>query len=119
MIVATEAVFGLEMADHRFDGGPAAQLASDPGCHTAFLAGDEDPEFVIRGCVVAAVSLVREDAREGVADQRLDVRDHGGQGMTVIGIAGQRLHMGDELAERVPKTSNPTIAVMKSAKDGA
>jgi hypothetical protein len=30
--------------------------------------------------------------------KRLHVRDHGRQGVTVIWIAGQRLHMGDELA---------------------
>src|SRR5450631_1652723 len=47
---------------------------------------------------MAAVSLVGEDAREGVADQRLHVRDHGCQRVTVIRIAGQRLHMGNELA---------------------
>src|SRR5450432_2725370 len=47
---------------------------------------------------MAAVSLVGEDAREGVADQRLHVRDHGCQCVTVIRIAGQRLHMGNELA---------------------
>jgi hypothetical protein len=47
---------------------------------------------------VAAVALVREDAREGVADQRLDIRDHSCQGVAVIGIARQRLRMGDELA---------------------
>ena len=48
--------------------------------------------------IVAAVSLVGEDARDGVADERLHVRDHGFQGVAIIWIAGQRLHMGDELA---------------------
>jgi hypothetical protein len=47
---------------------------------------------------VAAVSLVGEDTRDGVADQCLHVRDHGCQGVTIIGIARQRLHMGNELA---------------------
>src|SRR6266478_360430 len=56
------------------------------------------PELIIRRRVVAAVSLVGEDALEGVADQRFHVRDYGGQRVAVIGIAGQRLHMGDELA---------------------
>src|SRR3979411_2163209 len=97
-IVAAHAVLGFEMADDGFDGGPAAQFALDPGRHPSFLAGDEDPELVIRRRVVAAVALVREDARDGVADERLHVRDHGRQRVTVIGIAGQRLHMGDELA---------------------
>ena len=42
--------------------------------------------------------LVGEEARDDVADERLHVRDHGGQRVTAIGFAGQRLHMGDELA---------------------
>ena len=33
-----------------------------------------------------------------VADRRLDLRDDGGQRVAVVGIAGQRLGMGDELA---------------------
>ena len=60
-IVAAHAVLGFEMADDRLDGGPAAQLAFDLGCHAPFLAGDEDPELVIGRRVVAAVSLVGED----------------------------------------------------------
>src|SRR2546428_10799441 len=80
------------------DGGPAAQLAFDLGCHAPFLAGDEDPELVVGRRVVAAVSLVGEDTLDGVADERLHVRDHGCQRVAVIWIAGQRLHMGDELA---------------------
>jgi hypothetical protein len=47
---------------------------------------------------VAAISLVSEETLEGVADQRLDVRDHGCQRATVIGIARQGFHVGDELA---------------------
>jgi len=59
-IVTAHAMLDFEMADHGFDGGPAAQLAFDLGCHAPFLAGDEDPELVRRR-VVAAVSLVGED----------------------------------------------------------
>ena len=91
-------MLGFEMADHGLDGGPAAQLAFDPGRHPTLLAGDEDPELVIRRRVVAAVALVRENAIDGVADQRLHLRDHGCQGVTIIGIARQRLDVGDELA---------------------
>jgi hypothetical protein len=86
------------MTDDGFDGGPAAQFALDLGRHPSLLAGDEDPELVIGRRVVAAVSLVGEDACDDVADQRLHVRDHGGQRVTVIGVAGHRLHVGDELA---------------------
>ena len=97
-IVAAHAVLGLEMADDGLDGGPAAQFALDRGRHASLLAGDEDPELVIGRRVVAAIALVGEDALDGVADQRLHVRDHGCQRVTVIRVAGQRLHMGDELA---------------------
>lgn len=88
----------LRWPDDGFDGGPAAQFALDLGRHPSLLAGDEDPELVIRRRVVTAVSLVGEDARDGVADHRFHIRDHGGQRVTVIGVAGQRLYMGDELA---------------------
>ena len=47
---------------------------------------------------MAAIAFIGEKALDGVANQRLHFRDHGGQRMAVIGIAGPRLHMGDELA---------------------
>ena len=68
-IIAAHAVLGLEMADDRLNGGPAAQFALDLGRHTSLLAGDEDPELVIGGRIVAAVSFVGEDARDGVANE--------------------------------------------------
>src|SRR6202011_39407 len=74
-----------------------AEFALDRGRYPSLLARHEDPELVIGRRIVAAVPLVGEDARDGVADQRFHVRDHGCQRMTVI-RAGQRLHMGDELA---------------------
>ena len=69
-IVAAHAVLGLEMADDGLDGGPAAQFALDLRRHPSLLAGDEDPELVIGRRIVAAISLVGEDARDGVADER-------------------------------------------------
>src|SRR3982074_2734326 len=68
------------------------------GVTPRFWPERKTPELVIRRRVVATVSLVSEDARDGVADERLHVRDHGRQRVTDIGIAGQRLHMGDERA---------------------
>src|SRR5205085_3701652 len=85
-IVAAHAVLGLEMANDGLDGGPAAEFAFDGGRHPSLLAGDEDSELVVRCRIVAAVSLVGEDARDGVAGDRLDVRDHGCQRVTVIWI---------------------------------
>ena len=97
-IIAAHAVFGLEMADDGFDGGPAAQFALDLWGHPSLLPREKDPELVIGRRVVAAISLVGENARDSVADERLHVGNHGCQRMAVIGIAGQRFHMGDELA---------------------
>lgn len=98
-IVAAHAVFGLEMADDGLDGGPAAQFALDLRRDPSLLVGDKDPELVIGRCIVAAIALVGEDARDGAADdQRIHVPDHGLQGVAIIRIARQRLHTGDELA---------------------
>lgn len=59
------------------------------GVTPSLLAGDEDPELVIGRRVVAAISRVGEEARDDVAEERLHVPNHGGQRVTVIGIAGQ------------------------------
>jgi len=53
--------------------GRPRQLYTDLRRHPSLLAGDEDPEPVVGRRVVAAVSLVGEDARDGIADQRLHV----------------------------------------------
>ena len=55
-IAAAEMALGFHMADHRLDGGTAAQLALDGAEHAALLPGDEDTVRVC--CIVAAVSLV-------------------------------------------------------------
>lgn len=91
-------MLGLEMADDGLDGGPAAEFTLDRRRYPSLLAGEEDSELVIGRCIVAAVALVSEDARDGAADQRLHVRDYGFQRVTVIVIAGQCFHMSDKLA---------------------
>ena len=91
-------MLSFEMADDGLDGGPATEFTLDLWRYPSLLAGEEDPELVIGRCIVAAVALVGEDALDGVADQRFHVRDHRLQRVSVIGIAGQRLHMSDELA---------------------
>jgi hypothetical protein len=47
--------------------------------------------------IVAAIALVDEDALDGAADERLHFMDDSFKSVAVIGFAGQRLHMGDEL----------------------
>ncbi len=44
------------------------------------------------------MAVVEEEALDGVADKRFHVRSDGGQRVAVIGIAGQRLRVGNELA---------------------
>jgi hypothetical protein len=44
--VAAHAVFGLEVADDRLDGGSAARFKLDLGRYPALVAGDEDSELV-------------------------------------------------------------------------
>src|SRR5436189_1937006 len=63
-IVAAHAVLGFEMADDGLHGGPAVQFALDLWRPPSFLAGEEDPELVIGRRIVAALALVREDARD-------------------------------------------------------
>jgi hypothetical protein len=52
------------------------QFTLDRGRYPSLLAGEEHPE-----------SLVGKDARDGAADQRLHVRDHGFQGVAIIGLS--------------------------------
>ena len=47
---------------------------------------------------MAAVSGIGVESLDRMADELLDRRDHLRQSMPVIGIARQRLHVGDELA---------------------
>src|SRR5580693_450975 len=82
--------------------GPTAALRRSArlieGVTPRFWPERKTLNLVARRRIVAAVALVGEDALDGVADQRLHVRDHGCQRVAVIRIARERLHMGDEPA---------------------
>src|SRR5271166_657554 len=67
-----------------------------PNCLS--LARDIDLEGVAGRSVVAAIAAVGDDAGEVGADLRLDLRDHGREGVAVVGVARHRLGVGDELA---------------------
>ena len=97
-IVSAHTVLCLGAADDRFDRRPAAEFAFDGLGDATSLARDIDLELMVGRGVVAAIAVVGDDAGEVGADQRLDLRDHGGQGVAVIRVAGQRLGVGDELA---------------------
>ena len=97
-IVAVHSVVFLEMADDRLDGGAAFHLSFDGQRHATFLPGRVDFELVLGRRIVAAVSGIGVEPLDGIADELFDRRDHLSQRMAVIGIARQRLRMGDELA---------------------
>ena len=78
--------FGLQMADHGFDGGAAAQLALDHSEDTALLARDEDTTGILR--VVATVSLVDIGSLDRTAGQGLGIVDDVAQDMTIVRIVG-------------------------------
>ena len=97
-IVAAHSVIFLEMADDGLNGGAASHLSFDLWGHPSFLLGCIDFELVIGRRIVAAVSGIGVESLDRMADELLDRRDHLRQSMPVIGIARQRLHVGDELA---------------------
>ena len=67
-VVSAHAVLRFRVADDRFDGGTAAQLAFDGLGDAASLAGDIDPELVAGRGVVAAIAAVGDDASKVRAD---------------------------------------------------
>ena len=95
-IAAAEVTFALHVADHRFDRGTPSQLTFDDAEHAALLARDEDAVRVFH--IMAAVSLVDKGALDSAAGEFVGVFDHSFEGMTVVGIAGQRLGVQHELA---------------------
>jgi hypothetical protein len=62
-VVSAHAVLRFRVADDRFDGGTAAQLAFDGLGDAASLAGDIDPELVAGWGVVAAIAAYRRHLR--------------------------------------------------------
>ena len=86
------------MADDGLDGGSPSQIAFDGLGEAAFLAGDEYPELVLLGCVMAAIALVDDEPFDGRTDLLFDVGNHFFEGVAVIGIARHGAGMGDELA---------------------
>src|SRR5579862_5192840 len=96
-IVAAHAMLAFGVADNRFDGGPAAQVALDLFRHVALLAREIDLEAKVRRRVVAAVAAIDDEALKAGAGLRLEFGNHRRQSMAVVWIAGQRFDMGDEL----------------------
>ena len=91
-------MLGLGVSDDRFDRRPAAEFAFDGLCDAASLARDIDLELVVGRRVVATIAAVGDYAGKVRADLRLDLRDHGRERVAIVGVARQRLGVGDELA---------------------
>jgi hypothetical protein len=94
-IAAAEVALGLHMADHGLDGRSASEFALD-GTEDALLSGDEDAARVLR--IMPAETLVDIAALDLAAGQPLGILDDLTQGVTVVGIAGQRPGVQHELA---------------------
>ena len=87
-VAASEVAFCLEVSDDGLDGGAAAQLTLDDTEDAAFLAGDEDATGILR--VVAAVSLVDIGPLDRTGGERLGAVKDVPQGVTIVGVIGQR-----------------------------
>ena len=97
-IIAAHPVLVLEVADNRFDCGPAAHLSFDRSCDATLLPSGEDLEAVIGRRIVAAIASVGHDTFERIADKLLHGRDDASERVPIIRVAGQCLHVSDELA---------------------
>jgi hypothetical protein len=97
-IVAAHPMLDFGVTDDRFDRRASAQVALDVFGGASLLTGDIDLEAIVRRRVVAAVSPIGDDAGEAGADRRFNLGDDGRQSVAVIGVARQRLGVGDELA---------------------
>jgi hypothetical protein len=95
-IAAAEVTFGLQMSDDGLDGAAAPQLALDGAEHAALLARNEDATGILR--VVAPISLVDIGPLDRTSGERLGAVDDVPQGVTVVGIFGQRAGMQYEQA---------------------
>jgi hypothetical protein len=97
-IVAAHAVVIFEMSDHRLDGGAALELALDLRGDATLLAGGVDFEAVLGRGVVAAIAGIGDDAIEHIADERLHVGNDVGERVPIVRVAGQCGYVRDELA---------------------
>src|SRR5947209_6710922 len=96
-VIATHAVVLLEVADDGLDGRPTFELALDLRRDAALLTGGVNLELVVGRGVVAAIAGIGNAAIEHIADERFYLRNDRGERVPVIGVAGQRRDVSDEL----------------------
>src|SRR5918997_620282 len=92
--VAAEMAVALHVSDDGLDGVAASPLAADGGSDAALLAGEDDAVAV---GVVAAIAPVDVGALDLDAGDALGLGDLGGQGVAIIGVAGQGAGAENEL----------------------
>src|SRR5829696_8278921 len=97
-VVAPHPVLVLEVTDRGLHGRAPAERAFDGSSKPSLLTCHVDLEALVLRCVVALVPGVGDDPLEASADGALDVGEDGCERVPVIGIAGERLHVGDKLA---------------------
>src|SRR5215213_651363 len=86
------------MANDRLDRRSTPEGTLDRRRKPALPPRHVDPEPALLRGMMALVAGIGDDPREFGSDRLLDVRDHAGEGVPVIRVAGQRLHVRDELA---------------------
>jgi hypothetical protein len=110
-IVAVHAVLGLDVADHRLDGGAAYHLAADGVGHAPHLAAD--PHLKPVRVVVAAIAFIDMDALRLDAGELGHIGDHRSKRVAVVGNAVRRLgaHTGGERQQRTENLFARSIAL--------
>src|SRR4051812_47252693 len=97
-MVASHPVLVFEVTDRGLHGRAPAERAFDGSSEPSLLTCHVDLEALVLRCVVALVPGVGDDPLEASADGALNVREDGCERVPVIGVAGERLHVGDKLA---------------------
>src|SRR5215203_6526561 len=97
-VVAPHPVLVFEVTDRGLHGRAPAERAFDGSSEPSLLTCHVDLEALVLRCVVALVPGVGDDPLEASADGALNVREDGCERVPVIGIAGERFHVGDKLA---------------------
>ncbi len=87
-VVSAHSMLGFEVSDDRLDGGAASELSFDLIGDASLLAAVEGLQAVFVGGVVAVIAGVGDDALKVDADLLFELRQDGGQGVTVVGSAG-------------------------------
>ena len=96
-VIAAHAVLALEMANHRLDRRTAPEGPLDRCRKPSLPSRHVDPESALLRGMMALVAGIGDDPREIGPDRRLNLRNHAGERVPIVGVAGQRFDMRHEL----------------------